>query len=335
MTIRGFHPTRLRWISGVALVLLLTTACGGGEGASGRDRFLSLGTAGTGGVYYVLGGALASRLSLKDGVRQYTAEVTGGSVENVNRVREGQIDLAFALSNTAFDAYHGSDDYPQPVTGLRVLAPLYPNVTHVLVRGNSTIQSLTDLGGARVSVGAAGSGTEQHSRHLLGIVGLTYDDVQARYLSFNESAAALADGAIDAAIISVGYPAAAVLEATTTGNARLIGISPEEMERLRAEYPYYSRGTIPEGLYRGVTEEIPTVATMNWIVAMDSLGEDVVGVVLDVLQDDRDALARAHEMGGEIDLNDLADSPIPVHAAVHAWWQTRFGSELQAPSATP
>jgi TRAP transporter TAXI family solute receptor len=323
---RAFSAT---WAPRVCATLLATFALGAcSQGEGGTRRFLSLGTAGTGGVYYVLGGALASRLSLKDPGRQYTAEVTGGSVENVNRIREGQIDLAFALSGTAYEAYHGGEDYAQPVTGLRVLAPLYPNITHVLVRGVSSIQSLADLKGTRVSVGAAGSGTEQHSRHLLGTIGITYDDITPLYLSFNESAAALADGSIDAAIISVGYPAAAVLEATTTANARLIGVAPQELEALRTRYPYYDVGSIPAGLYRGVTEAIPTVATMNWLVAQESLESDVVRALLDVLEDERDALIRAHESAEQIDLADLAESPIPLHPAVLEWWRERRGSDL-------
>jgi TRAP transporter TAXI family solute receptor len=184
-------------------------------------------------------------------------------------------------------------------------------------------------------VGAGGSGTEQHSRHLLEVVGLTYDDVQVRYLSFNESAAALADGAIDAAIISVGYPAAAVLEATTTGNVRLIGISAQELATLRQTYPYYTVGEIPAGLYRGVTESLPTVATMNWIVAPASLDDDVVTGLLDILEDDREALARAHEMAGKINLADLADAPIPLHPTVEAWWRQRHGTEIGAGAGVP
>jgi uncharacterized protein len=319
---------RVLGASGLASSMVLSSGCEGG----GRDRFLSIGTGGTGGVYYPLGGALASRLSLRDPSRQYTAEVTGGSVENVNRIREGQIDFAFVLSNTAFEAYFGGPDYPVPVADLRVIAPLYPNVTHILVRGGSNIQSLADLRGTRLSVGAAGSGTEQHSRHLLEVVGLTYADVQVRYLSFNESAAALADGAIDAAIISVGYPAAAVLEATTTGNVRLIGMTPEEMARLRELYPYYTAGEIPAGLYRGVTENLAAVATMNWIAGPESLPEDVVRLLLDVLYEDREALARAHEMAGRVNLDDLAVSPIPLHPTVDVWWQERFGTPAPAPA---
>jgi TRAP transporter TAXI family solute receptor len=315
-------------LSTLVLILAALVAVPGCGEAGARDRFMSIGTGGTGGVYYPLGGALASRLSLSDPGRQYTAEVTGGSVENVNRIRERQIDFGFVLANTVYDAYYGGDDAAQPMSGLRVMAPMYPNVTHILVRANSNIQSLSDLRGTRVSVGSAGSGTEQHSRHLLEIAGLRYDDIQVRYLSFNESASALADGAIDAAIISVGYPAAAVLEATTTGNVRLIPVSEQELETLVARYPYYTASLIPAGLYRGVTEPIPAVATMTWLVGLASLHEEVVSLVLDILEDDREALARTHEMAGRIDLNDLVDAPIPVHPTVSAWWESRRGEPL-------
>jgi TRAP transporter TAXI family solute receptor len=199
------RSVRPRLVAPLALALLFPLA---GCDSGARDRFMSIGTGGTGGVYYVLGGAIASRLNQQDPERQYTAEVTGASVENINRVREGQLDLGIVMSISAYEAYYGGMDYPTPVENIRVVAPLYPNITHVLVSRNSPVATLADMRGRRVSVGSPGSGTEQVSRQLLEAVGLTYNDVDARYLSFTETAAALQDGAIDAAIISVGYPAA-------------------------------------------------------------------------------------------------------------------------------
>ena len=301
----------------VLLFSLLLLACGGGSG--GGREFLSFGTAGTGGIYYPIGGALASRLSIGDSTRQFTAEVTGGSVENVNRLREGQIDLGFALAITVFEAFHGGQDYETPFQELRVVAPLYSNLIHVLVPRGSSATSLAELAGGRISVGSAGSGTEQVARQILEAYGLTYEDVDARYLTFSESAASLRDGAIDAAIISVGYPAAAVLEATTTGGGRLIPIEVERIESLKELYPYYSVGQIPAEAYPGVTEDIPTIAMMNWVVARDDLDGDVVHALLSILRDDKETLAKVHEMAGQIDLEKLAEAPIPLHAAVGTW----------------
>ncbi len=292
-------------------------ACGGGDGAP--RRFLSIGTGGTGGVYYPLGGAIANKLSLADSSRQYTAEVTGGSVENVNRVLAGQIDLGFVLSVTAFEAYHGGQDFPTPAPDLVIVAPLYANLTHVLVTGSSPARSLADVRGMRVSVGAAGSGTEQISRQLLEAYGLTYDDIQPRYLSFSESSAAIRDGAIDVAIMSVGIPAAAVLEATTTGDVRLLSIDADALAELRKRYPYYSAGEIPAGAYPGVNQPVPTVAMMNWIVARKQLDPDVVDALLNILGPGRVSLEQVHDMAKQIDLARLADAPIPLHAETQAF----------------
>lgn len=303
---------------GLLLCLLpLVTACVGDGG--GRKEFLSLGTAGTGGIYYPLGGAITSMLSVEDSLRQFTAEVTGGSVENVNRLREGQIDLAFALAVSVHEAYLGGADYSGPFSDLRILAPLYPNMVHILVPRGSDATSLGDLVGGRISVGAAGSGTEEVARQLLAVYGLDYENVDARFLTFSESSASLRDGAIDAAIISVGFPAAAVLEATTTGGARLLAMEPERIEGLEEAYPYYSPGVIPAGAYAGVEGDIPTVAMMNWIIGRASLEGSVVTSLLDILESRRGDLEQVHEMAGQIDLSALVRAPIPLHPATEAW----------------
>ncbi len=303
-----------RWWT--VVLLAATTACGG-EG--GGVEFLSLGTAGTGGIYYPLGGAIASRLSLADPGRQYTAEVSGGSVENVNRLKAGQMDLAMVIAMTVYQAQRGEGDFVEAIPGLRAVAPLYPNVTHIIVPARLDAQSVADFAGYRVSVGAAGSGTEQLSRHILEAHGLTYDDIEPRYLSFAESSSALRDGAIDAAIISVGYPAAAVLEASTTGNMRLLGVNDDVMAKILEEHPYYSEGVIPAGAYPGVEDVVKTVAVMNWIVAMESLPDDVVTTLLDIMQDDRASLEQVHDMAKQIDLGRLDKPPVPLHSAAQTW----------------
>ena len=299
-------------VTSLLACLFLLAGCGDGQ------QFLSLGTAGTGGIYYPLGGALASRMSLADPIRQYTAEVSGGSVENINRLADGQMDLGMVLAVTAYQAQFGSGDM-EPVPGLRIVARLYPNLTHVMVPRNSTDVGIGDLGGKRVSVGPPGSGTEQLARHLLAAHGLTYDDVEPRYLSFSESSSALRDGAIDAAVISVGYPAAAVLEATTTAGVRLLPVDPEVITSMREEHPYYSVAEIPAGAYPGVDETLTTAAVHNWIVAMDTLDDEVVEVLLNILANDRASLEQVHDMAAQIDLARLSSAPITLHSATERW----------------
>ena len=299
-------------VTSLLACLFLLGGCGDGQ------QFLSLGTAGTGGIYYPLGGSLASRMSLADPVRQYTAEVSGGSVENINRLADGQMDLGMVLAVTAYQAHFGSGGM-EPVPGLRIVAPLYPNLTHVMVPRNSTDVGIGDLGGKKVSVGPPGSGTEQMARHLLAAHGLTYDDLEPRYLSFSESSSALRDGAIDAAVISVGYPAAAVLEATTIAGVRLLPVDPEVVTSMREEHPYYTVAEIPAGAYPGVEETLKTVAVHNWIVAMDTLDDEVVEILLNILANDRASLEQVHDMAAQIDLARLSSAPIPLHDATQRW----------------
>jgi TRAP transporter TAXI family solute receptor len=304
---------------GAALVLVTAITIPACAEGGRSNRFLSIGTGGTGGVYYPIGGALASRLSIRDSTRTYTAEVTGGSVENIQRVANGEMDLAFAIGTTVYEAYNGGQDFAAPVSRLRVVAPLYPNVTHVLVRDGAGIGSIAEFRGKRVSVGAPGSGTEQVARQVLEAAGLTYDDVNEQYLSFTESAAALADGALDAAILSVGFPASAVLEATTTGRVRLLPIGAELMAEVSRRYPYYIGGSIPAGSYPRHNEAIPTVAVMNWMVGRDDLDPTVVQSLLDILNDEMATLRQSVEIAAQIDLANLATAPIPLHDAAEAW----------------
>jgi len=279
-------------------------------------EFMSIGTAGTGGIYYPIGGAIASRLSARDSIRQYTAEVTGGSVENVNRMINGQMDLAFALPVTIYEAFNGGGEtFADPVAELRILSPLYANLTHIMVGAASNATSVSDLVGQRVAVGPPGSGTEQIAQQILSAHGISYDDIEVRYLSFAEAAAALKDRALDAAIISVGYPASAVLDATTTGDARLIPVDSVASAALIAEHPYYSWSEIPEGAYPGVDAPVRTLAQMNWIIGLSTLPDDVVELLLDIVTNEREELARVHPMAGEIDLTGLDEAPIPLHPA--------------------
>ena len=145
------RKAHFQWLRTPILALTVSLAACSGDGSS--STFLSLGTAGTGGIWYPLGGAIAGLLSVADDNYQVSAEVTGGAVENINRIRAGQIDLAFSTANTVYDAYYGSPDFDGTVPNLRVLAPLYANPTHVLVSAGSDAQRVEDFRGLRVSVG--------------------------------------------------------------------------------------------------------------------------------------------------------------------------------------
>jgi TRAP transporter TAXI family solute receptor len=154
---------------------------------------------------------------------------------------------------------------------------------------------------------------------------LTYDDADIRYLSFRESVNALRDGAIDGAIICVGYPASSVLEVTTTGVAHLLPVDSTHIAIMSETYPYYAGGVIPQGTYPRMESDVETVAVMNWLVARDNLDATVVTSLLNVLRDDREDLIRVNAMAEQIRLDALSEAPIPLHEAARGWLESPEG----------
>ena len=298
---------------------VLLAGCQSDNGGAAR-RFMSIGTGGTGGIYYPLGGAVASRLSIADSNHQFTAEVTGGSVENVNRVANGEMDIGFSMMTTIHRAYHGDADFPEPMSRLRLIAPVYPNRVHIVAARGAPVQSVSDLRGRRVAVGSPGSGTEQVAREVLAAYDLSYDDIDVRYLSFRESSDALRDRAVDAAFFAAGYPVSAVLEVMTSRAGRLVPVDPEHQRILSERFPYYRNGVIPSGSYRGVDDDVPTVVVMNWIVGRDDLDASVVRLVLDLFRNQRADLEQVHEIARQIDLDILLQThTIPYHDETVRW----------------
>lgn len=287
--------------------------------APATASYLSIGTGNTGGIYYPFGGALASRLTAIFPDRQFTAEVTAASVENVKRLERNQIDVGFAISLTVFQAYNGSPDFPAPMRNLRIVAPLWPNPLNVLVGGSSPIRGVADLQGRRVAVGSAGSGTEQVARELLEAWGIIYEEIQPFYLGFTEASAAIRDGSVSAAFLEVAYPAAAVLEATTTGNVRLLPIEGPQLQSFLEEWPVFFATNIPAGSYPGVDTDIPTIAELNWVIAREDLDPEIVTAILDILKQERERMILVSPVVEQIDLEELRRAPIPLHSATAAW----------------
>jgi TRAP transporter TAXI family solute receptor len=171
------------------------SACTAGE----RPDFLALATAGTGGVYYLIGGSIAEIWSRELPEYQVVAEVTGGSVENLTLLMSSQVAVAFSMGTNALGAYTGSNSFEGGEQGrVLTLVALYPNVLQLAALEGGEVTSLSDLRGRRVSVGAPGSGTEVGARTLLEANGITYEDFQPQRLNFNETANALRDGTVAA-----------------------------------------------------------------------------------------------------------------------------------------
>jgi hypothetical protein len=314
------RPPRRRPRRALERLAALGILLAGGAGCDPADRpdVLALATAGTGGVYYVLGGAIAERWSRDLPGHRAVAEVTGGSVENVNLLVRGEVQVAFVMGTIAYQAYHGTGPFAGGEAGrVAVLAGLYPNALHVVTLADANVARLGDLGGRRVSVGAPGSGTEVAARTLLESNGVSYDDMRVQRLNFNETASALRDGHVDAGFWSAGPPASSIVDLATTREIRLVPIGDDERARAVERDPTLRPYVIPSGTYPRQATDVRTVSTPNVLLVRADLPDDVACALAASLFGGRDALAGVHPAARTITVAyTLSDAPIPLHAGV-------------------
>lgn len=298
-----------------ALLALLGPLASGGCSAGDRPEFLALATAGTGGVYYLLGGSIAEVWSRELPDRVAVAEVTGGSVENLSLLMSGQVEVAFSMGTNALEAYDAAGDFTGRSAGdVLALVALYPNVLQVATLEGSGVATLSDLAGRRVSVGAPGSGTEVAARTLLEANGISYEDFEPQRLNFNETANAIRDGTVDAGFWSAGPPTSSIMDLATVREIRLLDLADAEVERTAAVDPTVSRDIIPSGAYRGMGEDVATLSTPNILVVGADMPEELAYALARTVLEAQAELAGAHPVGSQISAEyTLAASPIPLH----------------------
>ena len=283
----------------VCSILMIFALC---SSAWASTTFISIGTGGTGGVYFPLGGALANIITNNMPGYSCTAESTGGSVENTMLISRNQVELAFIDASTVYNAQNNLAFFAdQNVTNLRGLVSLFPEAVQ-LVTLDPTIRTIEDLRGRRVAVGSPGSGTETMTRDILSLYGMTYDDIRHDFLGFADASAGLRDGTIDAAIIWAGVPTAGIMELGTMHNINLLSFSDETFERLQKIRPVAIRMTITNEHYSSLEEEVSTFAIPATLAAQAELSEEFVYNLLTVFFDNLDTFAAAHVRGGDVSL---------------------------------
>jgi TRAP transporter TAXI family solute receptor len=284
---------------------------------------LSIATGGTGGVYYPMGGGLAEIINRHVDGHAASAEVTGGSVENMALIATGDADLAIALGDTVHQAQTGTGRFSGRQLGMiRGLAALYMNLVQIVTLADSGIDSLQGLKGKRVSVGAPGSGTEVNASAILAANGMSYEDFSAQRLNFNETADALANGDIDAGFWSVGAPTSSILNLATTRPARLIALSDAEIAASRAYSPIFVRAVIPGGTYPGVQGDVPVLGIPNVLVASaampDELAYDITRALFQQIEQLRAVHPAARQTTVEFTLETL---PVPLHPGAIRYYE--------------
>lgn len=287
--------------AGLALAFAVgAVGCGGGDGASGGDKFVNIATGGTAGTYYPIGGAIAEVLNKDAQGVNASAQSTGASVANINMLKDGQVDMAIVQNDITYYALNGTDMFDKKIENLRGIASLYPETCQFVTLTSSGINSIEDLKGKRVAVGAAGSGVEGNVRQILKAYGMTYDDIEEQFLSFAEGAAALKDGNVDVACLTAGYPTASVQDVASQKEIKLIPLAEDKINTLIAEYPFYTKTTVPAGSYQGVNEDVPTVSVMAILIVSDKMTDDAGYSITKAIFSNLDKISAAHSAAKQI-----------------------------------
>ena len=237
---------------------------------------LKMATGGTTGTYYAYGGVIANILNGKLGSLQLNVQSTGASKANIFLIDDGEADVAIVQNDVMDYASKGTDLFEEDgaIESFSAGAALYAEVCQIISSGD--IKSVEDLKGKRVSVGDAGSGVEFNARQILNAYGISFDDIEVNNLGFGDSADALKDGKIDAFFCTAGAPTTAITELATTNSINLLGIDDEHAAALQNDYAFYTQYTIPGGTYKGVDDDVVTVAVKATLIVSDELSEDVV-----------------------------------------------------------
>ncbi|HEY9118805.1 MAG TPA: TAXI family TRAP transporter solute-binding subunit [Marinobacter sp.] len=293
-----------------------------------EQQFVTIGTGGVTGVYYPAGGAICRLVNMdrkEHGIR-CSVESTGGSVYNLNALRQGELDLAVAQSDWQYHAYHGTSEFEKDGKNekLRAVFSLHPEPFTVVASKGSGIKTFKDLEGKRVSVGNPGSGQRATAEVLLDEMGWTMDKFSlAAELKAAEQSQALCDGNIDAFFYTVGHPSGAIKEATTSCDSVIVSVDNEATKMLIDENPYYRKAIIPGGMYRGSDEDTTTFGVAATFVSTTDVSEDVVYEVVKAVFENFDSFKRLHPAFGVLKKEEMVSDALsaPLHPGAEKYYK--------------
>ena len=309
-------------------LIAMVAALGVATAPAQEKKQISIGTGGTGGVYYILGGGFAALLSKYVPGLDATAEVTAGSIANLQLIGAGKSEVGFTMADAAWDASNGLDKFKGHAVALRTIAVFYPNRMHVVTVEGKGINTFKDLKGKRVSTGAPASGTEVTAMRLIEAYGLDPNKDMARErLSVAESVSALKDGKIDALFWVGGVPTPSIsdLAATPGQKIRLIDHG-DGVENMRKKFgPLYVKNRILANAYPGETRETTNLDVWNLLVVPEKADEKLVYEITRTLFEKKEELVRVHKDAGFLELANQSTgaSPIPFHSGAARYLKER------------
>lgn len=286
---------------------------------------LVMGTGSTGGTYFALGGAMANAINdkLADKKITITAQSTGASVENMNLINAGEMDLGIAMNNVAANAFDGVGAFSSPVTNVSSIGVVYNEVYQIVANAATGAKNVEDLKGKKVAIGPAGSGTLGLSQKIFTAAGLDPNkDIQPQSDSFGDAATKMQDGHIDAACNVLAVPASSIIEMTISMKLAYVNISDDILETLQATEPYFVRKVIPAGTYDGQTEDINTITCKAALYCRADLDEETVYQITKAFYESGDVIAAAHATGKEVQLEGCLEGiTTPIHPGAARYYK--------------
>ena len=298
--------------------------------AAFAEEFITIGTGGVTGVYYPTGGAicrLVNKGRKEHGVR-CSVESTGGSVYNINTIREGELEFGVAQSDWQYHAYHGTSKFEEkgPFEDLRAVFSVHPEPFTVVARADAGIKNFQDLKGKRVNIGNPGSGQRGTMEVVMDALGWTADDFAlATELKAAEQSAALCDNQIDAMVYTVGHPSGSIQEATTACDSVLVTVDGPAIEKLIADNSYYRSAVIPGGMYRGNDEDTNTFGVGATFVTSAKVSEDTVYTLVKAVFDNFDAFKKLHPAFANLKPEEMATAGLsaPLHDGAAKYYKEK------------
>jgi TRAP transporter TAXI family solute receptor len=306
----------------LGIMMAASMAMGVSTAALAADN-LVLGTGGTTGTYYAVGGVMATVLNPVMKESSLTVTSTGASKANIQLVDVGEADLAIVQNDVMYYAYTGTDLFEDEgaYETFSTVAGLYDETVQIITC-NSDIKSVEDLKGKTVSVGDAGSGVEFNAKQILAAYDMSFDDINVVNASFGDSADSLKDGKIDAAFIVAGAPTTAVVDLATTKDVSLVQLDEEHIKKLQENYDFYTETVIPADTYKGVSEDATTVSVRATLIASNDVSEDAVYELLKAMFDNQKDLIAGHAKFEFLNLEDAVKGiSVPFHPGAKKYFE--------------
>lgn len=292
----------------VAVLVVISIAAA----AFAAPQRLLMGTSSAGASYYILGSGLAKVLSdnIKD--MEVSVEVTGGPTTNIQLIEQGDMELGLSTVWLAGEGYNGTGwAKGKKYQEFRTLAPLYSSVLYIYTLKGSGIKSVYDLEGKNVSVGAPGATSELAGRAVLQVLGITPKNISS--LPTSAQVNGIKDGLLDAIFAVSGIPVAWLLDLETTHDVELIPLAKEDMDKVLAAYPFWSKGTIPAKSYKNQDSEVPVVAFWNASIASKNLSDETAYNIVKTTFECLDQLIAIDPTARQASMDELDSLTTPLH----------------------